>query len=186
MTLLRALELAAEFVALSYTGQADLPLGVPVAEIRAQRSPDGARSWYYCRLYSAPDAAAPWPTPALPDQPGRVWVSISTSEAKWRAGGDVFRFMLVDSAGNVSPPSNLVHAIAGGAPDTCWQFTRSDTFPTPLRWSLFGRAPFVARALGDSSPGQILHVELAQLEQRPRICEIFGYWCRRGDRDSCP
>lgn len=175
---------AAVFRALEFTAPDDgHGVGIPPAALQAERSYDGGQTWQATTLYDSPAASAPAPRPATPGTRQRVWISISTSAERWRAGGTAVRLFSVGANGVRSGQSNWI-AVAEG-PDTTWLAeTAPRVTPRGGRWRR-GAGPWFALEPRDSiAPLRIRHQETAQAAHLEALCRAFGYAARRGGRDT--
>ena len=170
---------AARWVRLAFTAPADSVDGVPgssrVQRYELQRMYAG-QEWAPARLYRAVGDTSD-PTPAAPGSPETLLVSVSEAEWVWRSGGTALRLRSLDGSGNASRWAILAVAVA---PDTTWS-TRGTA---PIARSRLNGVPAFAAAAADTGSVWLEHFETTQERARARICELYGFACRRGVRDT--
>lgn len=159
------------------------PAGVRTYEAIARR-PDGV----VVALTLSADSAGTAPVVVKPEgSPQLGWVLISTD---WRAGGWMVWIRGCNTAG-CAPWSNATVHLAG-MPDTLWHLERlgSAGIRAPRDGRYFkravGRVGWSLEREDSLTAATIEHVEVTQRRERARLCELFGYWCLRGARQSCP
>lgn len=164
---------------LGFTAPDDLPSHQPVQRYVGYVVDQlGVR--YFPRLYSAPSASAGPPAPRAAGLADTAWLYTSADGRARMA-----RLFSVDAAGNVSDPSNP-RVFAVGLRDTNYAVGRQHREWT--RTSTLGGALVAAWSLppGDTLDWEVKSQEQVQLADRARICQLFGYWALRGQRQVCP